>query len=158
MSSTAQGSSPTLIHYLFLFWLRTRSETFQPQRRVQVVKDQASRKRQLKAAKERSNGRTQHMMIVGVDQACGGFVGASSKRGESLSFSLVAIPAEARAAVKGRGAQRSNRRRRPKALDGGPNGGYPAQEEAGRTGRLHRCGLGSDSPRINAIAFIRIPH
>jgi hypothetical protein len=73
-------------------------------------------------------------------------VGASSRGGESLSFSLVAIPAEAMAAVKGCGAQRSNRRRRSNALDGGPERRLSGKEEAGRTGRLHRCGLGSDSP------------
>ena len=65
-------------------------------------------------------------MIVAADQACGGFCGgASSRGGESLSFSLSCHSAEARAAVKGCGAQRNNRRRRLKALDGGLSGGYP---------------------------------
>jgi hypothetical protein len=49
-----------------------------------------------------------------------------------LPFSLSGrFPAEERAAVRGCGAQRSNRRRRPKALDGGPSGGYPAKEKPG---------------------------
>jgi hypothetical protein len=84
-------------------------------------------------------------------------VGGSSRRGESLSFSLVAIPAEARAAVKGCGAQRSNRRRRPKALDGGPSGGSPAKKKPGVLVGLTAVGWGRIPPCINAIAFIRIP-
>jgi hypothetical protein len=44
MSSTSPGSNPAPIHCLSLFGLRTRSETSQPQRRVQLVKDQSPSK------------------------------------------------------------------------------------------------------------------
>ncbi len=58
-----------------------------------------------------------------------GVVSQLLTEGRKLVFlPLVAIPAEAKAAVKGCGAQRSNRRRRPKALGGGPSGGYPAKK------------------------------
>ena len=39
MSSIELGRSLDLTRCLVHIWLRTRSETFQPQRRVQVVKD-----------------------------------------------------------------------------------------------------------------------
>jgi hypothetical protein len=60
---------------------------------------------------------------------------------------LVAVPAEARAAVKGWGAQRSNRRRRPKALDGGPSGGYPAKKKPGVLVGFTPLGWGRIPPR-----------
>jgi hypothetical protein len=44
MNSTLPRSNPVPIHYLSLFGLRTRGETFQPQRHVQVVKDRGRQK------------------------------------------------------------------------------------------------------------------
>jgi hypothetical protein len=55
-------------------------------------------------------------------------VGASSRRGESLSFSLVAVPAEAKSAVKSCGATAAGGRR---PLTAGPSGGYPAKKKPG---------------------------
>ena len=53
--STWQGTNPTPIPYLFLFGLRTRSETRQPERRVQVVKEQHPSKTATKMKLERES-------------------------------------------------------------------------------------------------------
>jgi hypothetical protein len=57
-------------------------------------------------------------MIAACDQACGGSLSRGSrsfspKGGESLAFSLVAIPAEARIAVKGARSAFIGAKRRP---------------------------------------------
>jgi hypothetical protein len=84
LSSISLQSNPALTHYLVLFGLRTRSETFQTQRRLQVVKDQGLSKTAAKKQLKREATHGQHMMIVAVDQACGGFIVAASSTAGSL--------------------------------------------------------------------------
>ena len=85
MSSISLGSNPTPIHYLFLFGLRTSSETFQPLHRVQLVKERRRQKTATKKQLKREATHAQLMTATQVNQARAwksAVAGGSAKRNE----------------------------------------------------------------------------